>query len=150
MIVINNFKSIKIIIACSRDFNDYNYLEKKVFGILNYIDNNIYGVDKDNIIIISGEAKGADKLGEVFASKYSLQITKYPAKWDYYGNRAGYIRNMKMKEYCLEDCNNSILIALWDGSSRGTSNMIDLCKKTNIRTFIVNYTKDIIEFDKAL
>lgn len=54
-------KEYRIIIAGSRQFSDYSFLEKKCLEVL-------YGLPEDaEIIIVSGNALGADKLGESFA-----------------------------------------------------------------------------------
>lgn len=42
-----------------------------------------------------------------------------------------------MANYAKGD--NSILIAFWDGKSKGTKHMIDIAKSNNIRLFIVSY-----------
>ncbi len=42
----------------------------------------------------------------------------------------GPVRNQKMAEYA------DALIAVWDGESRGTKNMISLAKKLNLKCFI--------------
>lgn len=47
-----------------------------------------------------------------------------------YGKRAGHIRNRQMAE-CSE-----ALIALWDGKSKGTQNMINVAGELNLRVFI--------------
>lgn len=66
--------SFKVIIAGSRQFNNYNFLKNKCDHALKNI--------SEDIIIISGCAKGADKLGEKYALERGYKILKYPAKWD--------------------------------------------------------------------
>ena len=51
-------KIVRIIIAGGRDFTDYNLLKEKVDYYLQNAINNNY-----KIIIVSGTAKGADRLG---------------------------------------------------------------------------------------
>jgi hypothetical protein len=68
--------------------------------------------------IISGGAYGVDFCAEVFATRRNLPFTIFKAEWDTYGKRAGFIRNAQMAEYA------DALIAVWDGSSRGTAHMI--------------------------
>ena len=38
-----------------------------------------------------------------------------------------------------EDKELGVLIAFWDGKSRGTKHMIDLANKHGLRVFVVNY-----------
>ena len=115
----------KVIIAGSRDFNDYNLLKEKC----NYQLQNI----KDEIVIVSGTARGADQLGERYAKEKGYKIESHPANWDLHGKSAGYIRNEEMAK-----CSNA-LIAFWDGNSKGTKHMIDLAKKHGLKVCVVNY-----------
>lgn len=117
---------MKIIIAGGRDFNDYDLLNKEVSSILKSF---------DNIEIVSGMAKGADFLGGKYAYNNKLPIKKFPANWNLYGRSAGPIRNEEMAKY------SDVLIAFWDGKSKGTMNMINNAKKYNLKTFIIKYEK---------
>ena len=46
--------------------------------------------------IISGGARGIDKLAADYAASQGIEFTEYPADWDRYGKRAGFIRNYAM------------------------------------------------------
>lgn len=120
-------KNLKVIIAGSRDFNDYiklkNILDK--FNLL--IKNKGYEITQ----IISGTCKGADLLGERYAKENNIDIVRFPAKWNTYGKKAGYLRNLEMGEY------GDILIAFPINNSKGTYNMIDIMKKLNKKYFII-------------
>lgn len=87
----------------------------------------------DPDILVSGGAKGADKLAEKVADTLGIDIIVYPAKWDTYGKSAGYIRNTKIVE------NSEHLIAFWDGKSKGTKHSIDLARKNNVPVTIILY-----------
>ena len=50
---------------------------------------------------------------------------------------AGPIRNEKMAKYAAE-VDRKMLIAFWDGQSKGTGSMIDLAKKHGIEVHVVN------------
>lgn len=80
--------------------------------------------------VVSGGAKGADQFGERWAIQQGLEIKQFLAEWGKYGKRAGPLRNKMMAE------NADGLIAVWDGSSRGTSSMIDLGQTAGLRIFI--------------
>lgn len=80
--------------------------------------------------IVSGTAKGVDKLGEGYATKFKIPLAKFPADWRKYGKSAGPIRNAEMAEYA------EALIAIWDGESSGTKNMIDTAKKHGLKVYI--------------
>lgn len=80
-------------------------------------------------VLIHGAARGADTLAEQVAmSRFGWGILRYPADWSKYGNAAGYIRNKQM----LEEGKPDIVLAFWDGKSRGTANMIQLAKAAGI------------------
>lgn len=125
---------VNIIIAGSRTFDNYEYLKKKV---LNFISEK--QIELSNICIISGTARGADKMGEDFAKELNLQLKCFPADWDKYGKQAGFIRNTQMANYAIEDDNQGILIAFWDGKSSGTKHMIEIAKKKEleVKIFII-------------
>ena len=119
---------LRIIVAGSRTFNDYDLLESTLSDYLK---------ENNNVTIISGAAKGADQLGERFARKYRYNLKYFPAQWDMYGKSAGPIRNRKMAEYAAEE--RGVLFAFWDGKSRGTKSMIDLAKKSGLEVHVVRY-----------
>lgn len=96
--------------------------------------NHIYdAVEKSGItptVVISGTARGVDRLGEEWAKDNSVPIERYPADWDKYGKKAGYLRNSQMAEIA------EALIAIWDGISPGTENMISLATKKKIFVYV--------------
>lgn len=125
-------KVVKVIIAGGRDFNDYELLKSKVdYYLSNAIKNNY------KIIIVSGTARGADRLGEKYAKEKKYEIAYFPADWSL-GKRAGYLRNQDMSTYAKEG-GNGALICFWNGQSKGSKHMIDIAKKDGLHTRIVNY-----------
>ena len=115
---------MKVIIAGSRNFNDYKFLCEKCDKILS---------NQKDIEIVSGTANGADKLGETYATERGYKITRFPADWNKYGKAAGYMRNIQMAEY------GDALIVFWDGKSKGTKHMIDLAKQYGLKVRIILY-----------
>ncbi|MCK0510242.1 SLOG family protein [Aromatoleum buckelii] len=91
--------------------------------------------------IVCGGAKGADEHGAEWGKQQGLEVKNYPADWKKYGKRAGPVRNREMAE------NAEGLIAVWDGSSRGTANMIETAEQAGLRIFIlrtdINGTKSV-------
>ena len=109
---------MKTIIAGGRDFKDYNLLKKQV---------DYYRLHKNEITeVVSGGAAGADSLGEMYAIENNIPIKVFNADWNKHGRAAG-----PMAEYA------DVLIAVWDGQSKGTKNMIDQMNKLNKPVFIV-------------
>jgi hypothetical protein len=128
---------MRVIIAGSRSFNDYPRLKRFVSDTLNelYLQERIGGVEE--ILIITGGARGADAMGERYAKENFLDSTVMKADWDTFGKSAGYRRNEKMAKYAQED--DGALIAFWDGQSKGTKHMIDLAQKYQLEVFICRF-----------
>lgn len=138
-------KELRIIIAGSREFVDYAMLKREAASIIssavakrrgNQAANNI---PKELITIVSGGARGADKLGEQFAREFGFRLKQFPADWKQYGKKAGFIRNGEMAKYAEEAVCDGMLIAFWDGESMGTKHMIDLAKYCGLEIYIVNF-----------
>jgi len=83
-------------------------------------------------VVVSGTARGADTFGEEWARSAARQVARYPADWNRHGKSAGFIRNRQMAE------NADALVAVWDGQSRGTANMIKEAEQRRLRVFIHN------------
>jgi len=115
---------MKVIIAGGRDFNDYDLLCEKCDKILSR---------QTEIEIVSGRARGADQLGEKYATMRGYPIKMFPAKWSEHGKQAGYIRNTEMAEYA------DALIAFWNMESRGTEHMIDIARENKLKIRIITY-----------
>ena len=118
---------MRIIIAGSREYNNYEEAAK-------LIDKFIKDVNSSNVVIVSGGAKGADKIGEEYAARNGLDCVVYKANWGKYGKQAGIIRNGEMAKNA--DC----LLAFWNGESRGTYNMINTAKKRKLKVRVFNYS----------
>lgn len=116
----------KIIVAGSRLMHDYFLVESVLSRI-------IQNYPKQEIEIVSGGAKGADKLGELFATKHQLNLKVFPADWDNLGKKAGPIRNQQMADYATH------CIVFWDGISRGSKDMIERAQKKGLSTIVYNY-----------
>lgn len=78
---------MRIIICGGRDYTDIKTASSQLDAIHAFTP--ITGV-------ISGGAKGADFIGEVWARHHNIPLTVVPAQWDIYGKSAGYKRNVQM------------------------------------------------------
>lgn len=132
-------KQIRIIIAGSRNFNDYILLNDEVNNIISRIKDKDNKFENYKIEIISGAARGADILGEKYANSSKFDVIKFIPDWKKLGKKAGYIRNSEMAKYAVEDGNYGVLIAFWDGKSKGTKHMIDLAKANGLEVHIVRF-----------
>lgn len=79
--------------------------------------------------VVSGGAYGVDALGERFAAEFGVPCVRFPvtaAEWQEFGKMAGPRRNSDMARYAQPwgEQDTGGLIAVWDGRSRGTANMI--------------------------
>ncbi len=115
---------LKVIVAGSRDFNDYKILKEKL---------DFYLQNHENIEIVSGTARGADKLGERYAKEKELKVKRFPADWKKHGKKAGYLRNEDMAKYATH------AVIFWDGKSKGTGHMINLCKKYELNYRVIRF-----------
>jgi hypothetical protein len=102
---------MNVIIAGSRDIEDYNALKQA-------IKDSGFKIKR----VISGKARGADRLGERWAMENGIEIHGYRAKWEKWGNSAGFKRNQDMAMAA------DAAIVLWDGMSKGSNHMINIMK----------------------
>ena len=124
---------IKLIIAGSRSFEDYELLKTEILKV--------YSSKLKDLHIVSRGAKGTDKLGERFAKEFGLQVTQFIPDWgnitvegavvkkNRYGEYnaiAGHIRNQKMAEFA-----DALFAFCVDGSS-GTKDMILRAQKEKL------------------
>lgn len=126
----------KIIIAGSRLFNNYELLKREIDEYLKKEE-----ISFDNIEVVCGNCRGADKLGEKYARENGINIQYFIPEWDKYGRSAGPIRNTAMAEYAKDD---GFLFLFWDGESRGSESMLHEASKRKIPYRIIYYNKGVI------
>ena len=110
---------MKVIIAGSRTIDDYA-------AVCRAVERSGFKPTE----IVSGGARGVDRLGERWAKEHGVPVKKFTAHWDKYGKSAGYRRNEEMADYA------NALVAVWDGKSRGTSHMVELAGSNDLPTHI--------------
>lgn len=113
----------KVIIAGSREFDNYDMLKEKCDKILSRKVN-----EGEEIVIVSGTARGADTLGENYAEERGYKIERYPANWDKYGKKAGYLRNKKMAEVS----NACIVFLSSKAENKGSKMMISIATEEKL------------------
>jgi hypothetical protein len=114
--------TFKVIVAGSREFADYGLLKARCDAML---------CNKSDIEIVSGGARGPDSLGEKYAKENGLKLKLFPADWNKLGKAAGHYRNAEMANYA------DALICFWDGTSRGSLDMINKAKVNGLLVRIV-------------
>jgi hypothetical protein len=115
---------MKVIIAGSRDFSDYNLLCEKCDAILS---------NQKQVEIVCGMARGADLLGKKYAESRGYPVKEFHAEWDKLGKSAGIVRNIQMRDYA------DALICFWDGKSTGTAHMIKAAEVKGMKVRIIKY-----------
>ena len=123
----NKLPDYKLIIAGGRDFDDMELLATTVQHLVET------ELADYSVSIVSGMARGADALGYLFAHQRGVVVHEYPAQWDRYGKKAGYMRNTQMAK------ESDGLLAFWDGESKGTNHMIDSMRQLNKVIYLVPY-----------
>ena len=114
-----------VIIAGSRTITDYERVE--------------HAVRKSGFKIaevVSGGANGVDALGEQWAKQHDVACTVMSADWERHGKRAGFLRNKAMADYAAHHKLRGGLIAVWDGKSHGTGNMIECARAADLQVTI--------------
>lgn len=106
----------RVAVAGGRDYN--NYAEAKEF--IDFCISNIR--NRYTLVFVSGGCRGADALGERYATENGFALERYPADWERYGKSAGPRRNRLLAEI------SDFVICFWDGQSRRTKSMIEYTK----------------------
>jgi hypothetical protein len=83
--------------------------------------------------VVSGCAMGVDRLGEEWARRQGIPVTRFPPDWNKHGRSAGIIRNNQMVDYVGF---SGALIAIWDGTSNGTAHCISAAKREGRKVFV--------------
>jgi hypothetical protein len=120
----------KVIIAGSREFSTaehYLILQQQMDDLIVE-----FGLPDE---IISGGARGADRLGERYATENSIAIVRFIPEWALLGKRAGFARNQDMGNY------SDTLVAFWDGASSGTIQMVEFAQMRGLDVILVRFNK---------
>ncbi len=80
----------------------------------------------DTTEIISGGAKGVDTCAREYAVANGIKLTEFLPDYQKYGRAAPLKRNITIIE------NADLVLAFWDGKSRGTKFVIDNCHKLGV------------------
>lgn len=86
--------------------------------------------------IVSGGAKGIDTCAREYAQNNNIKLTEFRPDYDKYGRSAPLARNVLIVDYA------DMVLAFWDGQSRGTKFVIDKCRECSKPTKIFMLKKD--------
>ncbi len=81
--------------------------------------------------IISGGAKGIDSCAREYAVSHGIKLTEFLPEYEKYGRGAPLKRNITIIQ------NSDIVLAFWDGSSRGTKFVIDKCREMGVEVKVI-------------
>lgn len=130
---------MKIIIAGGRDITDYELVRQAM------VESGYWKAFGRSIEVVCGMALswkwaedpligGVDRLGHRFAKKNGLIVHPFYPDWKTYGKAAGYIRNAEMGAWTKAE--GGRLLAVWDGASKGTFNMIEWARKNDLPYYV--------------
>lgn len=121
---------MKVLVCGSRDWSDYDSVLDAMGRLVE---------ERGRFTVMHGAARGADRLSGRAAAELGLEVLEYPADWDRFGRRAGYVRNQQML-----DQRPDLVVAFHRDGSRGTAHMIELARKAGIEVEVhgVSYSDD--------
>lgn len=81
--------------------------------------------------IVSGGARGIDACARKYAKAHGIKLKEFLPEYEKHGRSAPLKRNLQIIDYA------DLIIAFWDGQSRGTKFVIDNCKKRNKKVTVI-------------
>ena len=102
---------MKVAVIGSRDYPDMEQVREYVRGL------------PPDTIVVSGGARGVDKVAELEAKAQGLNVEIWYPRWDLHGKGAGFARNRAIVHSADR------VVAFWDAESRGTAHTIGVAKE---------------------
>lgn len=115
----------KVLVTGSTGWTDYGLIYRRLAALAN-ADNG-----EQKVVVIHGDAAGADTLADKAARELGYHVRKYPADWKM-GKMAGKSRNTAM----LNMEHPNAVLAFWKDESPGTGDMIDKALDSGVYTEI--------------
>lgn len=107
-----------VVIAGSREWTNKS-------AIVQWFSNNLNNLPWD-VTIVTGGARGVDRLAHEEAQRRNLRTKVIEADWENLGKSAGYARNKTMVDIADK------VVVFWDGRSKGSKHTIDLALKHKV------------------
>lgn len=87
--------------------------------------------------IVSGGARGVDNCAKEYAQKNGIKYKEFLPNYQQYGRAAPIFRNNEIIDYA------DVIVAFWDGKSKGTKYVIDRCEKLHkkIKVYVLKKEK---------
>lgn len=124
---------MRVIVCGSRDYNRIT----PMYPLLNGLSQPLISLGFE-FVVISGAANGADSLAADWAERtIGATSLEFPAQWNVYGKRAGYIRNQQM----LDEGKPDLVVAFYGllpvdrPLSKGTAMMCDIAREAGVEVW---------------
>lgn len=108
---------MRVLVCGGRDYTD----SQRVHAVMDKLHREA-GVD----VLIEGGARGADRLGRLWARSAPVRVETYEAEWEEFGKFAGHLRNQRM----LDEGRPDLVIAFPGG--RGTADMVRKARRAGV------------------
>lgn len=138
-----NPPEFRIAIVGTREFNDYSILKDIMTSLFSGI----------NIVeIISGGAKGVDTLAKRYAEEKDIPLKEFLPAWDNIDRKGAIVKvnrwgkkydagaGFRRNQLIIERAN--VILAIWNGKSKGTKSSIDIAVKLRKNLSVYDYEKD--------
>lgn len=112
---------MKIAIIGSRECGNINFEQELKNRLLIF----------ENDTIISGGARGIDTIAAQYARKRGMKLLEFRPDYATFGRGATFVRNRLIVDMA------DVVVAFWNGSSRGTKYTIDYAKKKYVPVIII-------------
>jgi uncharacterized phage-like protein YoqJ len=113
-------------IVGSRTFSDYSLFTTKISKIVNKLRDKY-----EKIVFVSGGATGADSFAKTYATENDIEIIEFLPNWDKYKKAAAFKRDHQIVD------KSDMLVAFWDGESKGTLHSMKLMNIKCINRVII-------------
>lgn len=118
----------KVLITGDRNWTDRDKIKRRILKLSRI---------QNDLVIIEGEARGADKMAREICEEFNIKFKPYPADWDKHKKAAGTIRNSTM----LSDNPDIQLVMAFHSdlfnNSKGTLDMVKRSHKAGKSVLII-------------
>jgi hypothetical protein len=120
-------KDVHLLVSGSRGIVDVQWVEARIEQAL-LTD---WGLTLDHVaLVLNGNAMGVDTIARKWAAHKGLPLKLYKPDWARHGKAAGILCNQKMVQEATH------VIALWDGTSAGTRDVIATAEKAGKKVLV--------------
>jgi hypothetical protein len=123
---------LRLLVCGSREWTDRELLAATVERVIAE-----HGRGRSGVVLIEGDARGADRLAGRLARTRGWQLEVYPADWQRQGRAAGMRRNHRM----LREGRPELVVAFTDdlAASRGTADMVRRARAARLPVLVISH-----------